>query len=216
MDTYYVVGEVGFEYNDEIYYRGQGGGSTPIRLFKSKEAAEAERLILTRDHFKKGGDYNSLMCYGYDNKEIFKDEYTARMMVNKYMPDNADEDWEWDFDFSPMFNTMTWEDFTKFEKALYIKFYEVYEVALSSEDPSTKMIDPKIERKHIVFTGFRDTDLEAAAMKQGYEIGSSVSKKTAYLVAEDPTETTGKLSKARELGTPIITETQLRKILKLR
>lgn len=60
-----------------------------------------------------------------------------------------------------------------------------------------------------LFTGFRSSDLEAKIVEQGGKISSSVSSKLNYLVAADPNESSGKLTKARELGTKIITREEL-------
>jgi len=62
----------------------------------------------------------------------------------------------------------------------------------------------------IVFTGFRDNDLEKAIEAAGGKIGSSVSKSTSILVAEDPSSTSGKAAKARDLGVKVISPTDMR------
>lgn len=64
-----------------------------------------------------------------------------------------------------------------------------------------------------LFTGFRDKGLEKQIEDKGGKISSSVSSKLTYLVAVDPNETSGKLTKARELGTKIITRDQLIEVL---
>lgn len=64
-----------------------------------------------------------------------------------------------------------------------------------------------------LFTGFRDKGLEKQIEDKGGKISSSVSSKLTYLVAADPNETSGKLTKARELGTKIITREQLVQVL---
>lgn len=64
-----------------------------------------------------------------------------------------------------------------------------------------------------LFTGFRSSDLEAKIVEQGGKISSSVSSKLTYLVAADVNESSGKLTKARELGTKIISREELVEIL---
>lgn len=64
-----------------------------------------------------------------------------------------------------------------------------------------------------LFTGFRDKGLEKTIEEKGGKIASSVSSKLTYLVALDPSEDSGKLKKARELGTKIISRDQLVAIL---
>lgn len=60
-----------------------------------------------------------------------------------------------------------------------------------------------------LFTGFRDKGLEKQIEEKGGKISSSVSSKLTYLVAADITESSGKLNKARELGTNIISREDL-------
>ncbi len=64
-----------------------------------------------------------------------------------------------------------------------------------------------------LFTGFRDKKLEKTIVEKGGKIASSVSSKLTYLVAADPNEDSGKLKKAREIGTKIISRDQLLEIL---
>lgn len=64
-----------------------------------------------------------------------------------------------------------------------------------------------------LFTGFRSSDLEAKIVEQGGKISSSVSSKLTYLVAADVNDSSGKLKKARELGTKIISRDDLIAIL---
>lgn len=52
----------------------------------------------------------------------------------------------------------------------------------------------------LVFTGFRNADLEAYIEKRGGEMKTSVSAKTSMVVAIDVNEDSGKLKKAREIN----------------
>jgi NAD-dependent DNA ligase len=58
--------------------------------------------------------------------------------------------------------------------------------------------------KTIVFTGFRDRDIQKVLESIGAKITDSVSKKTNLVVAIDPNESTSKLTKAKELSIPIM------------
>jgi len=57
---------------------------------------------------------------------------------------------------------------------------------------------------HIVFTGFRNKEWETRVTDLGGKVSSSVSKNTSFIVAKDPTEDSGKLNKARDIGLTII------------
>src|SRR5271157_968502 len=79
-----------------------------------------------------------------------------------------------------------------------------------------KYEEPKggdLSGQSFLFTGFRDKGLEKQIEEKGGKNASSVSSKLTYLVAADPNEVSGKLTKARELGTKIITRDQLLEIL---
>jgi DNA ligase (NAD+) len=58
--------------------------------------------------------------------------------------------------------------------------------------------------KKVVFTGFRDAELEAKLGTYGITIQSGVNKTTALVVAANPGEASSKLEKARELGIRIM------------
>ena len=65
----------------------------------------------------------------------------------------------------------------------------------------------------VVFTGFRDKDLQAAIEAAGGEIQSTVSGKTTILVAKNPNSGSGKLTKAREKGVKVIGIDELKGML---
>lgn len=56
----------------------------------------------------------------------------------------------------------------------------------------------------IVFTGFRDEDLESYIVKRGGQITSSVSKNTNYVIVKDASKSTSKIEKAVSLGVVVI------------
>jgi DNA ligase (NAD+) len=64
-----------------------------------------------------------------------------------------------------------------------------------------------------VFTGFRSKELEAKVEALGGKIGSSVSSKTTYLVADNPDSTSGKAQKARDVGIKVIGVPELQAML---
>ncbi len=64
-----------------------------------------------------------------------------------------------------------------------------------------------------VFTGFRSKELEAKVEAAGGKMGSSVSSKTTYLVADNPDSTSGKAQKARDVGIKVIGVPELQALL---
>ena len=67
------------------------------------------------------------------------------------------------------------------------------------QEEKTKHLDGQI----IVFSGFRDKDLEGMITTNGGIIGSAVSKNTTLVIAKDVNETSSKLNKARDYKIPI-------------
>lgn len=65
----------------------------------------------------------------------------------------------------------------------------------------------------IVFTGFRDSQLEQLVVNKGGKISTSVSGKTNLVVALDPNSNSGKVAKARELDKVVISADELREML---
>jgi NAD-dependent DNA ligase len=96
--------------------------------------------------------------------------------------------------------------------AAFMEFVEDCGSALSF----SKYEAPKqgsLSGQSFLFTGFRDKSLEKLIEAKGGKVASSVSSKLTYLVAADPNEASGKLTKARQLGTTIITREKLAEIL---
>lgn len=63
----------------------------------------------------------------------------------------------------------------------------------------------KTSKGKIVFSGIRPEELMTKLEQKGWEISTSLSSKTSYLVVNDESEETTKLVKAKEIGVPIIT-----------
>jgi NAD-dependent DNA ligase len=67
--------------------------------------------------------------------------------------------------------------------------------------------------KIVVFTGFRNSELEKAIENAGGKMGSSVSGKTSYVVTPTPDASTGKLDAARAKGIKVIDIEELKEML---
>lgn len=68
-------------------------------------------------------------------------------------------------------------------------------------DVSTK---PSLKDLVVVFTGMRDKDLETEIESRGGKVSTSVSKKTTVVVAKDPSDETGKVKTAKDLGVKVV------------
>ena len=96
----------------------------------------------------------------------------------------------------------------------FVVFYDSIKKYITLEQ-ITKLTG-KFTDKVVVFTGFRDKDLQSQIEKQGGKIGSSISKNTDFLIIVDQSvldKQTDKITKAQELNIKIITKDQLVKLL---
>lgn len=82
-----------------------------------------------------------------------------------------------------------------------IRPYVIFEEAISSGNVSNKLLD-----KVVVFTGFRDKELQEMIENSGGRVSSAVSGKTSIVVAIDPNEKSSKIKKAKELNIEILSK----------
>ena len=54
--TVFILSKIGWEYNDETYYRPESEGVTPLRAYSTKEKAQAECDKLNAPLLKKNSD----------------------------------------------------------------------------------------------------------------------------------------------------------------
>lgn len=80
------------------------------------------------------------------------------------------------------------------------KLHDVIDISKLGHVKKTK----KKDGITVVFTGFRDKDLEAAITDNGGKVSTSVSKNTTVVVAKDANDDSGKATKARKLGIKVI------------
>lgn len=82
------------------------------------------------------------------------------------------------------------------------------------KDNIQKIVNNKLEKyygKIIVFTGFRDKDIEIELENNGSKISNTVSKKTDYVIAKDINEDSNKIQKAIELNINLISKDEFYK-----
>ena len=85
-----------------------------------------------------------------------------------------------------------------------------YVISSSVISSSIKSLQ-KLKDMTIVMTGFRDKELEKVIEEEGGTNGTSISSKTAILLAKDVNESGSKLEKARSLKVPIMTSEEFKK-----
>jgi DNA ligase (NAD+) len=114
-----------------------------------------------------------------------------------------------------------WEDKTakllvsNFE--IFINFYDSVKEYITIETVKNSIKASGVfTDKTIVFTGFRDKDLQSKIEIQGGKISSSISKNTDYLIVKDKSvldSPTDKIIKAINLNIKILTKDELIKLL---
>lgn len=80
--------------------------------------------------------------------------------------------------------------------------------AMAAAEPSADAVpEPagvSFAGEKVVFTGFRNKDLEAYLVARGADVSGSVSKKTTLVLCKDIDDDSGKMEKAREFGVKIV------------
>lgn len=76
----------------------------------------------------------------------------------------------------------------------------------STQSNSTQYNFEKFIGKKIIFTGFRDKDLQTLMEKFKVNFSNSVSKKTDFVIAENPSESSNKINDAIKLNVPILSK----------
>jgi DNA ligase (NAD+) len=98
------------------------------------------------------------------------------------------------------------------EKNFLNKLPEFYKFLKAIHYSPPKNLPPKpksnskkdLDGMVIVFTGFRDKELEEKITEHGGNVTTSITKKTTLVIAADPEEDSSKLKKAKELGIKIM------------
>jgi NAD-dependent DNA ligase len=87
------------------------------------------------------------------------------------------------------------------------KFFEFYDdLGMKCKDAIVieKPLSVKLDHINVVFTGFRDKDIEEYIIANGGKVSGSVSKNTSHVVVKDITKDSTKTTKAKELGVPVL------------
>ncbi len=144
----------------------------------------------------------------------------TKLITNKY-PDIMKKNWDKKTMISKIeeiegFDTITASQFSnnfaKFKK-FYKKLEDTVDLSHLKKIPKKKKKDNKFAGQKIVFTGFRDKELEKLIEDQGGNIKGTVSKNTSAVVYSD--KSTSKYKKAIDLGVPTYTLEEFKKKYKL-
>ncbi|MEK6829499.1 MAG: hypothetical protein AABY15_05180 [Nanoarchaeota archaeon] len=118
----YVIQKLGYEYNDETYYRPQDGGGTPEIVLTDEVMAKKRMMELEIKEWRG----QSIGNYGYGLDEIAEDELEFEKALKAIGLDPEDG---WDLDIP---KTATDEQIKRLIKASRVRFYEIVEVDIDS------------------------------------------------------------------------------------
>lgn len=130
--TFYMVAEIGYEYNDEVYHRPESGGMTDVTLFRRKDKAEQAAAAMTLKSIKN----EELSHFGYDINDILpRHDKVARRafedLIEQYSPGfDFGDGWEALQKFDQVIKQMPADDAAKLLSYTSIRFFEVKEVEL--------------------------------------------------------------------------------------
>jgi NAD-dependent DNA ligase len=92
----------------------------------------------------------------------------------------------------------------------FIKFYESIKDYITIKKTTIKMIKNEYTGKTIVFSGFRDSELQKKLEESGAKITNSISKNTNILIVKDKNEDSSKINKAKELNILILNKDEIK------
>lgn len=146
MTTGYVVTEIGYEYNDEIYHQSEHGGGTPVRIYLDKEKAQAEVNRLNMEAF--------VTCeigqYAYDVSELVSDMEEFEKIIKKYDKEGAvdlEDGYEMGEWFSENASKFSKSDQKKLLDLVQLEFYTLTEVEIDDSK-----LPPKKEKENKKFS----------------------------------------------------------------
>jgi len=97
--------------------------------------------------------------------------------------------------------------------ALFNVFYEKVKDFVTLASHNDANTSDTMSNEKVVFTGFRDKDLQEQVENAGGTMQSSVSNKTTIVVTTNPDSNTGKIKKARDLGIKIVGVDEFKELL---
>jgi len=126
----YVINRVGYEYNDEAYYRPECGGGSNIVSFTTRDKADATALELTASYLQENEKYP----LQYADEPEFATIQILNERLQPVLGDSFEQISEDDFYEWAMPEETTIEQCEQIAKildeVLQVRFYEVEEVPL--------------------------------------------------------------------------------------
>jgi hypothetical protein len=136
-ETLYLVAEIGYEYNDEIYHSGENNSVIPVVLYRDPQKAAAVaaqrtlNLVRTEELSHYGYSLEDILAYEHRRDKTKKRAFED--LMNKYDPEFDLGDmhgWDSMQRLDEVIKRMTEEDLVELLSYLNLKFFEVREVVL--------------------------------------------------------------------------------------
>lgn len=144
MATGYVITEIGYEYNDEIYYQSESGGGTPVKVYLDKEKAQADLDQLNLESL--------VTCeigqYAYDMNDIVDDMEAFEKILKKYDKEGSldmEDSYELGEWFSSNASKFSNTDKKKLLELVSLEFYTLTEVEI--DDSKLPPKEEKVSKK---------------------------------------------------------------------
>lgn len=120
---YYIIQEIGYEYNDETYQRPENDSGTPVNVFIDKSLA-LEKLDELNCKAINETDYPSSYC-GYESvlEQHVDEEKFLNLCTKLGVKTAGDLD-----DYNFQFENLTLEQYKAIKSCLSLEFYVIVEV----------------------------------------------------------------------------------------
>lgn len=82
--TIYILSQIGWEYNDESYYRPESEGGTPVKAYSTRAKAQAECDRLNAPLLKRDPAEGYVTEARYDKSDQEVDEYGCVPITEDY------------------------------------------------------------------------------------------------------------------------------------
>lgn len=146
MTIGYVITEIGYEYNDEIYTIGENSGGVPTQIYLNKEKAIFKLELLNIEAFVNC----DIGSYAYNMTEIVSDMYEFESLMKKY-DKNLDEYFIDSYDFGSWFTNnikkFSPEDQKYAFSLVNLEFYTLYEVEIDDSEMKEKKEKKEVKSK---------------------------------------------------------------------
>lgn len=126
----YIIQSIGYEYNDETYYKPEGGGGYPQAVLTDEVEAKKRMMELEIEEWRG----QRIGHYGYDIDEVAENESEFEQALAAMGIDI--EDW-WDVEIP---TTATDDQIKRLIKASSIRFHEIIEIEIE-ETPSQSNVE---------------------------------------------------------------------------